>query len=555
MPDRADRAVKVFLLHREQDFKVKPELWDPIFDAMMSGDLFAVTNARRNLARGRVNNPDLFRAPSGSDNVLLTQDLELDTLWTAMAGGDEFLFEIAKRAVLSSLTDPEAILYRQQVLADCLQHPAIVAEIYALAVEALGSEGKVGGLWQGAGPDRILNRSVDVLKLHLDVLHRLRSLADEHAAKFRSQGFTRFFAMLREELDDDYLQTVELHLRQLKFTRGVLESAELAKGNKGTRYIVRKLRELSWKERLPFGSRPLAYSFELHPRDESGFRSLAAIRGKGTNLAANAVAQSADHVKSFFSMLRLELAFYLGCVNLHERLIEKGGPTCFPVPLRPDEPALAGEGLYDVCLTFHLDGRVIGNSVNADGKSLVMITGANQGGKSTFLRSVGLAHLMMQAGMFVGAQSFSANACAGVFTHYKREEDASMESGKLDEELRRMSKIADQITPTCVLLCNESFASTNEREGSEIARQVVSAMLDKRIKVVFVTHMYDLASSFHAQRLDTALFLRAERQPDGQRTFKLVERAPLPTSYGEDSYRRIFGAADAVPAAVADTRR
>jgi DNA mismatch repair ATPase MutS len=83
--------------------------------------------------------------------------------------------------------------------------------------------------------------------------------------------------------------------------------------------------------------------------------------------------------------------------------------------------------------------------VNADGKSLVMITGVNQGGKSTLLRGLGLAHLMMQAGMFVGARSFRAGVCNGVFTHYKREEDTAMEGGKLDEELRRMSEIAGQI--------------------------------------------------------------------------------------------------------------
>ena len=85
-----------------------------------------------------------------------------------------------------------------------------------------------------------------------------------------------------------------------------------------------------------------------------------------------------------------------------------------------------------------------------------------------------------------------------------------------------MSDIADQISPDCLLLCNESFASTNEREGSEIARQVVRAMLDKQVRVVFVTHMYDLAHGFHAQQLDSALFLRAEREPDGRRTFRLA---------------------------------
>jgi DNA mismatch repair ATPase MutS len=544
--------MKVFLLHRDQDFDVKPELRDAIFDAMLSGNPFAVTGVKRNLERAR--NSSSIAAPPGSDDVL-TQDLELNTLWNTMAAGDEFLFETAKRVVLSSLSDPEAIVYRNRVLADCLEQPAIVRQIYELATAALENERKAGGLWHSDRPDTILHRSIRVLKLHVDVLKRLRHIADEQAESFRSDGFTRLFAMLREELADHYLETVEQHLRALEFKRGVLESAELAKGNKGRRYIVRKQREQRWTERLPFGNRSLSYSFTIPPRDESGFRALEEIRGRGINLVADAVAQSADHIKSFFTMLRLELAFYLGCLNLHERLDEKGEPACFPTPLADGHLTLAAEGIYDVCLTLHLEDRVVGNEVNANGRSLVMITGANQGGKSTLLRSLGLAHLMMQSGMFVGAQSLRASVCAGIFTHYKREEDVTMQSGKLDEELSRMNEIADQITPNSILLCNESFASTNEREGSEIARQVVRAMLAKQIRVFFVTHMYELAHSLHAQQLDTALFLRAEREPDGRRTFKLLEREPLPTSYGEDSYRRIFATAEAAPAAVADMRR
>jgi hypothetical protein len=537
--------MKVFLLHRDQDFAVRPELRDAIFDAMMSGNLFAIANVRRDRQRQR--EPASPLAPTGNDAVL-TQDLELETLWNAMAAGDEYVFEMAKRAVLSSLTDPDAIVYRQRVLADCLEHPEIIRQLYQLAVEGLENERAVGGLWPSAGPDQILSRSVRVLNLHVGVLRRLRQVAGQQSASFRSEGFTRFFAMLGDELADDYLKTVEQHLRDLEFKRGVFESAELAKGFKGRRYVVRTPREQHWTERLPFGNRAQGYSFTIPPRDESGFKSLEEIRGRGLNLVANSVAQSADHVKSFFSMLRLELAFYLGCLNLHDRLTGKGEPVCFPEPLAAGQLALTAQGVYDVSLTLHLEDRTVGNEVNADGKSLVMITGANQGGKSTLLRSLGLAHLMMQAGMFAGARSFRAGVCTGVFTHYKREEDSSMESGKLDEELSRMSAIAGQITRHSILLCNESFASTNEREGSEIARQVVKAMLRKQIKVFFVTHMYDLAHGFYAQQLGTALFLRAERQPDGRRTFRLTEGEPLPTSYGQDSYRHIFGGTEPTPA-------
>ena len=542
--------MKVFLLHRDQDFAAKPELRDAIFDAMMSGDLFAITNVRRDRERQREPGPPL--APTGNDAVL-TQDLELRTLWDAMAAGDEFLFEMAKRAVLSSLTDPDAIVYRQQVLADCLEHPEVIRQLYQLAVEALENERTTGGLFSFADPDRILSRSVQVLELQVNVLRRLRQVADQQAASFRSEGFARFFAMLADELTDDYLQAVEHHLRELEFKRGVFESAELAKGFKGRRYVVRTSREQRWTERLPFRNRSASYSFTIPPRDENGFKSLEQIRGRGINRVANSVAQSADHVKSFFSMLRLELAFYLGCLNLHDKLTGKQEPVSFPEPLAADQLTLTAQGIYDVCLTLHIENRVIGNDVNAEGKSLVMITGANQGGKSTLLRSLGLAQLMMQAGMFVGARSFRAGVCDGVFTHYKREEDATMKSGKLDEELSRMSAIADKITRHSILLCNESFASTNEREGSEIARQVIRAMLARQIKVFFVTHMYDLAHSFHVQQMGDALFLRAERQPDGLRTFRLTEGEPLPTSYGQDSYWRIFGAAEPAPTAAAET--
>jgi hypothetical protein len=483
----------------------------------------------------------------------LTQDLELSTLFGAMAGGDQFLYEVAERAVLSSLQDPEAICYRQQVLTDCLQQPAVIRELYGIAVETIQRERKIWGVFMNS-PDTILHHSLQVLELFLGILKRLRAIADRQAGNFRSEGFTRFFAMLATELDEEYFATVEAHLQELKFRRGLLLSAELGKGNKGIRHVLRRAPELSWRERLGLGTGS-GYGFTIPDRDENGFKALEELRARGINQVANALAQSTDHILSFFAMLRAELGFYVACLNLHERLADKGEPTCFPEPVAPGPRALAAHGLYDVCLALHTQAGVVGNDVDADNRSLVMITGANQGGKSTFLRSVGVAQLMMQCGMFVAAHSLRASVVDGVFTHFKREEDATMESGKLDEELGRMSEIADAIAPNSLLLCNESFAATNEREGSEIARQVVRALLDSGVVVFFVTHLFDLADGFYQEELATALFLRAERQPDGRRTFRLVGGEPLPTSYGEDSYRRVFGAApDPAPATVADSR-
>jgi DNA mismatch repair ATPase MutS len=330
-------------------------------------------------------------------------------------------------------------------------------------------------------------------------------------------------------------------LSRLQFRHGSLISAQLGKGNKGKSYVLRKPLDdnRNWLTRLLSEKAP-AYNFQLHPRDEAGARALSELNDRGVNLVANALAQSTDHIQSFFQMLRTELAFYIGCLNLHERVSRMGKSMCFPLPKPAGTRDLSFRGLYDVALALSTEREIVGNDIDASQSDVIVITGANTGGKSTFLRSVGLAHLMMQSGMFVPAEVFSSELCDGLYTHYKREEDATMESGKWDEELSRMSEIIDRIKPNSLLLFNESFASTNEREGSEIASQIVGALLDRRVKVVFVTHLFHFAHSLFSGKSDHATFLRAERRADGSRPFKLIRGEPLQTSYGEDLYRTVF---------------
>ncbi len=471
----------------------------------------------------------------------LTQDLELNTIFAAMALGDEFLFEVAKQTILSSLDAPDVISYRQEILKDCLKNPTIVREIYSIPIEVSKSKRQH---WIGFSlrhPGGILNRSIAMLQLFIDPLKRLRRIADEHAEKFNSEGFTRFFALIRQELSDDYFTVVENHLKQLRFRSGVLISVQLGKGNEGVNYVLRKPNRLDnhWLKRV-FAKKAPVYSFTLPSSDYRGASVLGELKDRGVNLVANALAQSTDHINSFLSMLRVELAFYIGSLNLSEQLIQQGGTITIPKPVPACERRHSFTGLYDAALALTMKQKVVGNDVSADNKDVAVITGANQGGKSTFLRSIGVAQLMMQCGMFVPAELFSANLCRGLFTHFKREEDASMESGKFAEELGRMSTIVDAIRPDALVLFNESFAATNEREGSEIAWQILRALLERRIKVFFVTHLYALARRAYDKKMENAIFLRAARQQDGRRTFKLSEAEPLQTSYGVDVYNKVW---------------
>ncbi len=477
----------------------------------------------------------------------LAKDLELDVLLQAMADGDQFLYAVARCGVHSCLASPAEIVYRQHVLADCIARPSVVRDMYQVGAAAVTGEKKLfGWLFVHNSPDSILRRATEAMELFVGALRRLRDIADAHGAGFRSEGFTRFFSMLAAELDDDYFAEMQAHLSELAFRSGMLISAELGKGSKGVGHVLRRQPEQRWRGRIT-GKNRSGYSFVVPPQDENGLRALADLESLGLNDTANALAQSVDHIRSFFQMLCAELGFYIGCLNLRERMTAAGALVCFPVPASPvpagTAQALRARGLYDPCLALTLGSGAVGNNLDADGMELIMITGANQGGKSTFLRGLGVAQLMMQAGMFVAAEEFTATTCTGLYTHYKREEDATMEKGKLEEELARMSGIADQITAGSLLLCNESFASTNEREGSQIAHQAIRALTEAGIRIVFVTHLYDLAVRFHAENAGTARFLRAERQPDGRRTFRLLVGEPLPTSYGQDLYQQVFGTA------------
>jgi DNA mismatch repair ATPase MutS len=469
----------------------------------------------------------------------LVQDLELTTLVSAMAAGDEYHAETSQQALLQSLTSVEAVRYRQETLRDATANEEAVRAMYDLAVEALVGERKIRlGLFLQS-PDSILSRSVQVLEFFVPLLKRLRSLAESNEDAFASAAFKRLFAELQHELDDAYFDEIDEHLHTLRFNLGILASAELGRGNKGIRYLLRRPHQRSWRERLTLRSR--GFTFQIPDRDEAGAQALAELRGRALNPVANAVAQSAEHITSFLGQLRSELSFLLASLNLREKLLALELPVAVPEPRPLEERTLVARSLCDPTLALTRGAAVVGNDVDGDGDRLIVVTGANQGGKSTFLRSVGVAQLMMQAGMFVAADSLRANLAAAVFTHYKREEDASLESGKLDEELLRMSRVAELLVPHALLLSNESFSATNEREGSQIAREIIRALLEHHVKVVAVTHLYDLAHSIAKLRRDDILLLRAERRDDGSRTFRLVEGEPLPTSFGADLYQRIFG--------------
>lgn len=471
----------------------------------------------------------------------LYDDLQLEPVLKAMARDDALLYEVARRTLLSAAEqDSGTIRHRQAILKDFIGNPTVLHAIYQLVIEANEAARKTVGWLNSRYPSGALASAIGSMEIFVEALHKLRALAVDEAPRFASPGMQRFFRMLQDELSDAYFAEIEGHLKRLRFRHGVPVSGGIGAACKGRDYTLRMPSSDSpgWLTWL-FGPHEEGYTLTLAPRDEAGANALGELRERGLSLVADALRRSVNHIHDFFDMIRIELAFYIGSLNLRDRLTELGETVAQPEPAASPTRGLAFEELYDVALALQVGRKVVGNTADAGDTDLIVVTGANRGGKTTFLRSLGQAQLMFQAGMFVGAAAFSSNLAAGIFTHFKREEDRTMESGKLDEELARMSDIVDHLQRDALVLFNESFASTNEREGSALARQVTEALLERRVKMVHVTHLFAFSNGLR-QMLPAPFFLLAEPEGSGAVPFRLHEGEPRSTSFGEDVYRKYF---------------
>lgn len=469
----------------------------------------------------------------------MVQDLQVDVVLDAMAGGDETIRSVCRTALLDPPARPEEIAHRSAVLADFQARPQLLGRLYGIATEALR---RPRSLWliSNGRPESLLRRSQTLLAHMAEGLDQLRPAAAE-LADAASPGLRGFAATVADNLPDDYMADLHATLNVLDRRSGVLMLAGVGADGGVADPDPRVIGTVGrFFHRLGLEGR--THTWTLPDRDEAGGQALQALRDRALQTVARAAEQASNHVASFFSCLRDETAFYLGCLNLRSRLTAAGMPVAVAQVGGAGRDLLRAEGLYDPGLVLRTGDGVVGNDVDTASHRLLVITGANHGGKTTLLRGIGLAQLLADAGVYVPAARMSVSQARGVYTHWQREEDAGMRHGKLDEELSRISRLADIARPGALLLSNESFASTNEAEGSQIGLEAIRGFAAAGVRVAAVTHLYDLAETIRASGDPAAVFLRAERGEDGQRSYRIPAGPPLPTAYARDFYRREFGA-------------
>lgn len=488
----------------------------------------------------------------------LIQDLGLNILFDAMAENDEYIRTVVYHVILQSKNNAyEDILYRQNIFKDCVKFPETIKKIYILCKETLQEKNSDLLSIFATSSSSVVYCSALTLEIFIRSLKDIRKIADNEFSNFHSEGFTNFRERIKKNLNNNKLHELDAIVYELRTLNNIQCNAVMGNNSVGENYELKNVhnKKQSWwnklyncityffnkKDDTALRQKNGLYTFNINSRDESGIRALNLISNQALAPLATTVEQIANQLTNYFQVLRFELAFYIGALNLRKHLMTIGCNFCFPLPLQiKNGLCYNSDDLYDICLALTLNHRVVGNNINTNDKPLTIITGANRGGKSTFLRSLGIAQLLMQAGLFVPASTMVSSLKESIVTHFKREEDISMNSGKLDEELSRLNKIINHIVPNTMILFNESFAATNDREGSAIASQITQALVERNMCVFYVTHLLDFPRKFYDLYMNTTLFLRAERISNGDRTFRIIEGKPLNTSFGMDIYKKIF---------------
>lgn len=478
-----------------------------------------------------------FELSSQQNDVF--EDLELEPIVSEMTGDDKFLRQVVLSVLFAPMQTSEEIYFRQAAVKDSLTHRDELTELYTIVSQGLDeAKNEYWSLDSGSASYKLHSnaRQIDIFLNYLEKLTPLGKVG------WRSTNFKSFFQRLKDVFKVDDLTAMH------GVIQAILANSTHSYPVKLTADFGSQIADLDFSEKKGsrltniFGSMKTRFEkneaqFVIPDRDDNSSNALGSYDNQADYHLAIKVVNTEKELENFFIELQYQLGFLIAIGRLTHHFADD-----LKVTYPTIGEATSISDLKNVVLLLHTDqvSQVVGNDLSADKLTLVVISGVNQGGKTTTLRSLGQAQMMMQAGMYVFAQNYQAPIYHDIYTHFKREEDSQLNSGKLDLELQRMSEIIDELKAPSLVLMNESFSSTNEHEGSQINAQVVSGLVNSRIAVISVNHQFEFVRMLKLNDTNAPVFLRPERLSDGSRSFKLILGKPLKTSFGVDIYDRVF---------------
>jgi hypothetical protein len=240
-----------------------------------------------------------------------------------------------------------------------------------------------------------------------------------------------------------------------------------------------------------------------------------------------------------------ELLFYEFGVKISEDMKRQGLATTFVTI--DSSKATEITALYNLNLAYRMDrGHLVNAMISNDFKmdevgNLLILSGANRGGKTTYTQAIGHVYWLGMLGLQVPAVKAVIHLIDGLFVHFPSEEEDTIHYGRLGEECQRFADIFEALTPQSLILCNESFSGTSHLESLTIATEALRAIQKLGASCLFNTHLHELGQKVDALNASADgikfknLVAGSKETPQ---SFKIKEGEPLGKSYAYEIARK-----------------